>query len=45
MPDLLPIPRGPISRRIRRHRRRRRAAIALIGTAMLARRAAKRARA
>ncbi|MEQ8411771.1 MAG: hypothetical protein RIB52_09470 [Erythrobacter sp.] len=48
MPSLLPKPPGAMSglaRRIRRHRRRRRTAMALLGTAMLARRAVKRARA
>ncbi|QIQ87233.1 hypothetical protein [Erythrobacter sp.] len=44
MPGLLPGPRG-LARRIRRHRRRRHAAMALVGTALLARRAIKRARA
>ena len=47
MPSLLPRPRGPLSgirRRIRSHRRRRAATLALVGTAMLARRTIKRAR-
>jgi len=43
MPDLLPRPRGPLSRLRRRHRRRA-ATIAVLGTAMLARKAMRRMR-